>query len=491
MFEIGDGINAKSTRAFVAAHAESTPSGIAVIDHGREVTFAEFDRELSRYNLMAQGYGLPHGGTVAVEWVNLYEHWLWLLTFEELGVMSCSYAAAEVAAYAPLLAAADLVISTKAGRPQSCKQWRELTGTARDEGPDRTGGGEEVHVPLDTTMPWRMHYGSGTTGHPKCMVKTRGNHEYRVWQFFQKGGFDRTSRFLVTQSFCMQGIYIYATACLRAGGACVYEPLRPIIQTLSSHGITHAHFLPVVLEKTVAALPPDHTAPANLAVSVFGGRVSARLRERVREVLNAEIAESYSTNETGSICTVRPDGTGTVLPGVCVEVVDDNGVPVVGQPGHIRVKSPSCIDGYHGDGADNEQRFRDGWFYPGDIAVMLPSGDLRLFGRVDDLIELGGVKIDPSVLEAPLRQFLAPRDLCVTWLTDRAGNYRLCLALVLDASVSYAEVQNKLAPKLKELTGDWLVIRVDQIPRTANGKAQRRELQKKLSGLLSRNSGNS
>jgi len=67
-----------------------------------------------------------------------------------------------------------------------------------------------------------------------------------------------------------------------------------------------------------------------LMISTFGAPVSRELRERILQTLATELIESYGTNEVGSVCTIGSDGTGLVVAGVRVEVVDKNNKPLIG-----------------------------------------------------------------------------------------------------------------------------------------------------------------
>ena len=85
---------------------------------------------------------------------------------------------------------------------------------------------------------------------------------------------------------------------------------------------------------------------------------------------------------------------GRPLPGVELEVVDAEDRPQPpGCGGAIRLRAPGMAEGYLDNPQQTAQRFRDGWFYPGDIARWEPDGVLRLLGRADDVVNLGGFKL--------------------------------------------------------------------------------------------------
>lgn len=464
----------ETTRACIARHAAARPSDTAIIDGGNIVTFADFHRDLGKFIHVARSFELGAGSTVAVEWTSLYWHWLLLLAFEDAGVATYSYAKEEAASQT--LLDADLVIGTAQTIPKGCKRSETLTESwiARCLAGKTAEFEDTASLTADKAV--RVHYGSGTTGRQKCMVKTGKNHAFRIWQYQRKLHFDRNSRYLVTQSFCLQGIYLHATTCLRAGGTCVLNQTQPLHGSLSQYDITHASFLPGILAQTLEAVPDEFAKPKRLRITTFGGRVSQDLRARAQQVLGAEILESYSTNETGSICTIGPDGRGEVLPGMRVEAVDESGAPVTGVPGRIRVKSDGCIDGYRDDKEATDRMFQDGWFYPGDIGVMHGSEWLELIGRQDDLINIAGVKLDPAALEEQLRQAFEVDDLCITSVPGALGNEQVCVALVLNNSTRLRDIQEAMAAKMPPIVGPVRLLKVSKIPRTKTGKARRNRL---------------
>jgi long-subunit acyl-CoA synthetase (AMP-forming) len=72
--------------------------------------------------------------------------------------------------------------------------------------------------------------------------------------------------------------------------------------------------------------------------------------------------------------------------------------------------------GYLGSDPDDSTRFTpDGWFVTDDVGRFAPDGSLEVLGRVDAMINTGGVKVDPTVFETLLmaRGVLLFNDLLV------------------------------------------------------------------------------
>jgi acyl-CoA synthetase (AMP-forming)/AMP-acid ligase II len=259
------------------------------------------------------------------------------------------------------------------------------------------------------------------------------------------------------------------------GGTCILDS-NDTVQTISGHKVTHVSMLPVVLANTLGRLPKDYEKSTNLTVLVFGAPLSEQLRTRALQDFATDIIASYGTTETASICAIRPDGTGTVFPGVTVEVVDETDRPLIGQPGRVRVKSAGCISGYEDNPDATERMFKNGWFYPGDVGVMNGIRSLKLLGRVDNLINVGGIKLDSEKVEDELRGIISVNDLCVTTIPNTDGIHRVYIAVVLGSSTKLKDLMEAITSNKNMDLGKFILVEVKEIPRSGPGKVQREKL---------------
>ncbi len=65
----------------------------------------------------------------------------------------------------------------------------------------------------------------------------------------------------------------------------------------------------------------------------------------------------------------------------------------------MRVRNPYMVHGYLNSPDATAKSFRDGWFYPGDIATWGENGELVIIGREDDVINIGGYKLNAGMLD--------------------------------------------------------------------------------------------
>jgi len=169
-----------------------------------------------------------------------------------------------------------------------------------------------------------------------------------------------------------------------------------------------------------------------------------------------------------------PDATGVPLPGFDMRL--EEGVSI-GEVSEIQAYSPCLADGYLlPDG--NFQAFKTKWFSTGDLGITDKNGVLTLVGRADDVIKVGGEKVDRMSIEAALSDVLKDNEYCV--LGVKHSILGQCLALFISSS------QDKAVPKwaviVKELQslieGRFIPalmydIAKSSLPRLENGKIDR------------------
>ncbi len=465
----------ETTPAILRRLAKAQPGRQAVIEDGTAYTYSRFALDLDRVHAAIGGWNLGPGAIAAVEWRGLYRHWLLLLALSERGVATASYLPAEQARNREILADADAVIADPSGAPDGIGRlvpvddgwWTETLSLKR---PARFDAGV-----ADPSLPVRLVQSSGTTGVRKRMVRTHANEEFRIGLHRDCLGLDPSSRFLVTMSFAMQGIYMGALAALRQGALIVYRSGPESWRAFRERRPSHATILPIKLEALLDQMPEPAPKNGFLKILMQGGRVSPALREKAREMIGADLIETYATNEASLIGILDEDGTGSLLPGVEMMLVDDAGEPVEQGAGLVRIRTPGLVAGFHHDEKTSARLFRDGWFQPGDLAEMPAPGRFRLIGRSDDLQNYRGVKFLPEHFEHALRERLEVADLCVTVQPGSDPGFWVLFAPKAGGAEGrqVAEVAYAVLPKPLGRIG---ILPVRSLPRTETGKLRRREI---------------
>jgi acyl-coenzyme A synthetase/AMP-(fatty) acid ligase len=322
---------------------------------------------------------------------------------------------------------------------------------------------------------------SGSTGEPKLIALNARMLDER----HRHRGF--TSRDRILGLTTIEDIFGKSTRLNVAwqGATSVHRssPAQPLESLCATRGVTRL----VVGVLQAASLVREDAAPlpAGLGVFASGARVSMRLREAYRATGRANLHVELGAREVGLVCTTWPhdrdpslESVGTVVPTATVEVVDADGQPLpAGEIGEIRVRTTYMIDAYYRDPAATARNFRDGWFHPGDLGSFTRHGSLCLHGRVDDVMNLNGIKIYPTEIERFLESDPAVKAAAAFALrSDLHGEIPVAaIEWQGDARPDAAALLSRARAELGVRSPRRIVV-VDALPRTVAGKIARREL---------------
>lgn len=173
---------------------------------------------------------------------------------------------------------------------------------------------------------------------------------------------------------------------------------------------------------------------------------------------------------------------GTALGGSELRVVDDRLEPVApGQLGELVIGGPSVAEGYPGNEVETERRFTavDGSaervFRSGDRARVTPDGEIELFGRGDRQFKVRGHRVEASGVEAVLRAHPDVYDAAVgVRVLGDLG--QALVAWAHGDDVDESRLREHLRARLLESMVPSRIVAVAELPRTANGKIDRRAL---------------
>jgi acetyl-CoA synthetase len=211
------------------------------------------------------------------------------------------------------------------------------------------------------------------------------------------------------------------------------------------------------------------------------------------------IADGYGQTETINIVAnfpdlpVRPGSMGKPVPGFDVDVIDDDGQR---QPadtvGHIGVRITSSYPnglfrGYSVPDGLDQDAFRNGWYYTGDMATRDQDGYIWFVGRADDLISSAGYRISPFEVESALLEHDAVAESAVIGKEDpvRGQIVKAFIILARDFAPSDA-LRKDIQEFCKAQTAPYKYPReiefVESLPKTVSGKIRRVELRQTEAG---------
>ena len=192
----------------------------------------------------------------------------------------------------------------------------------------------------------------------------------------------------------------------------------------------------------------------------------------------------YAATECGAIAMAGPgehdddESVGTPLPGVDLTIVGEDDEPVpAGGTGHIRLRAPGMASGYLDGGEQTASRFRDGWFWPGDMGRFRDDGSLVVLGRQDDMMILNGLNIFPVEIERVLERHPAVSVAAALPIASRIhGNIPVAAVELKTGAKASAEELQDYAREHLALRSPRRVIVMEKLPRNSQGKLLRLEI---------------
>jgi pimaricinolide synthase loading module/candicidin polyketide synthase FscA len=236
--------------------------------------------------------------------------------------------------------------------------------------------------------------------------------------------------------------------------------------------------------------------PAGFAprqVWTAGAALPAALAAEIRAGLGAPVVVFWGMSEIGHGTHTRsgdpPDppagSVGRPAPGSAIRILDENGRPApAGVPGELQYRGPGMFRGYYREPELTAAALTpDGWLRSGDIAARTREGQLILHGRSAELVNVGGQKFNAAEIQNLLAEMPKLGPLAVAAKPDpRLGEYP-CLVVTADAAdaADLATVTAFLRERdVAEYKIPAEIVVVDELPRTAAGKLNRRALEEML-----------
>ena len=213
-----------------------------------------------------------------------------------------------------------------------------------------------------------------------------------------------------------------------------------------------------------------------------------------KEATGTTVHDGYGQTETVNVVAnvpgmeIRPGSMGKPLPGIDVQVVDDDGAVLDDDEiGHIAVRltephPPGLFHGYYEDADSlNRESFRHGWYYSGDTATRDSDGYIWFRGRSDDIISSAGYRISPFEVESVLLEHPAVAESAVVASPDELRGEIVQAHIVLAEGYEPSEeLKIQIQDFVKETTAPYKYPREiqfrDALPKNIAGKIRRVEL---------------
>ena len=391
--------------------------------------------------------------------------------------------------------------------------WHELMASASPECPAE---------PMDAEQLLYILYTSGTTAKPKGIMHTTGGYLTQA-AFTHRAVFDLRPETDVY--WCAADIgwvtghsYIVYAPLVNGATSVLYEgtpdtprpefregpqaqwPKDRLWDIIERYGVTQLYTAPTAIRtfmKWGDQEPARHDLSSLRVLGTVGEPINPEAWMWYHEHIGRErcpIVDTWWQTETGGhmitplpgVTVTKPGSAAHSIPGVFVEIVDNDGQRIDRGGGFLTITRPwpAMMRGIWGD----PERYREtywtqfpGRYFAGDGAKLDDDGYLWLLGRVDDVMNVSGHRISTTEIESALVDHPAVAEAAVVGAKDEVTGQAIVGYVILrgtyEASDSLREeIRQHVAKKLGAIARPKAVMLVPDLPKTRSGKIMRRLL---------------
>jgi non-ribosomal peptide synthetase component E (peptide arylation enzyme) len=346
--------------------------------------------------------------------------------------------------------------------------------------------------PLGADDVMRMAFTSGTTGNPKGVIHSHNTTLSTCRNLNRDMDVSERDVFLIYLPLGLNWGYLTLVQAVLAGARAVLLDQfsgRAALELIDRERVT---FIPTAPASIIAMLnEPDlgRFTLSSLRVVITGG--ASCPVETIREFrarMRGHLIELYGMLETGFHTYTRfsddPEAvTGTVgkpSSGMALRLIDEHGRDVPpGAAGEIAADGPAVHLGYHKNPTANAELFTaDGWFRTGDLGQFDQAGNLKIVGRLKEMINRGGKKFFPREIEEILYTHPKILHAAIVGVPDPRLGERNCLCVIPRPGerISLGEIVAFLKDGVATYKLPEMVEVFEELPFTPTGKIQRHVL---------------
>lgn len=380
--------------------------------------------------------------------------------------------------------------------PQWAERFEDVVASGHADGPPYRATEDDIAY---------LIYTSGTTGRAKgCMLGQKS--QLRVAQGCSADlGISSVDRTLLAMPLVHVGAKVVQLAAHWQGSAAIilnkFEP-EAYFRAVEREKATVGHLAPTMIQMLLESPLAEKADVSSLRVVLYSASpMPTPVLRRAIKVFGNVFHQQYGLTEGAgtSLHAARhnPDGdekdqrrlssAGIPFAGVELRITSDDGEECPqGEPGEICLRGESLMRGYWNNSAATVDTLRDGWMHTGDIGRVDEDGYLYVVDRKKDMIISGGHNIYSREVEEVLFAHPDILEAAVIGAPDEKWGESVRAVIVRRAGAKLAEAdiiahcRSNLASYKKPRS----VVFINELPKLASGKVNKRELRARYGGKL-------
>lgn len=396
----------------------------AVIHNGDPISYSALSEAIAATADHLAVHDLPETHTVVVIIKNIPHCWVTILALQALGLNTICVRSTELLEVLQITNVA-AIVSTES----ECHT-HQIT-------PDSNVGSRVIAVPdpsytstespraltayRNSTLGGHILYTSGTTGNYKKLFFSADLQRQRN---AEKSSYNPSTLFHGIDFGLWTAVgYKMPLAAWHVGAGVIFDQRPDWYRHFLQSGLTTAVLIPDMINKLLGALDdePSLVSPMNFQLTVTSGFVSRNLAEQLINRVTVNLENTYGSTEL-NLGPLRATVTDlndlhwlSHREGRTLEIVNEAGdLCPVNEEGQIRIRLTEldCVE-YMNDADATEKMFRDGCFYPGDMAMQRADGRVRVLGRSADVVNFRGQKYSVAPIEEKIQNLLGVNAVCL------------------------------------------------------------------------------
>ena len=335
---------------------------------------------------------------------------------------------------------------------------------------------------------------SGSTGIPRLVMVSHGNLIANTEAIIrsQHLGTDEKAMLIMPVSYCFGASVLHTH--LYQGGGVVFDSrfMFPdkVLQAIDKYGCTSFAGVPTVYNILLRRSNIRTMALSSLRRFLqAGGALAPESVEDLRSIVpNAEFFVMYGQTEATARISCLPSerwkeklgSAGLPLDNIKVRIVDEDGHEIEDRDiGEIQISGPSVGLGYLDEAEATLNKFSNGWLKTGDLGYRDEDGYLWIQGRSGDFVKIRGYRVGLTEVEARVGAVAGVGECAATAVHHPEAGEALALFVVREDGETNGS--GSLVERVRQaLPSQWTcssIKIVSELPRTANGKIARSQLQ--------------
>lgn len=480
-------------------HAQENPERVAVIADDEKITYGELWKEVQGFAEFLRKQGFPKGSRITVKAAPSI--WFAVSCFgihlsgnvhvpmeKTIGPDGIINIADELAA-SMIVADADLSDKLE-GKQYTCISSGDVRSIARENYRD----GLEFEFPtLDMTCD--IMFTTGTTGKSKGVMESH-RAVVAVSENVQYGAdIPKDNIYLVpapiNHASAIRKLYVSiltgTTVVLLDG----FTDVKKFFDYVEKYKVTSILMPPAAVRMILLLAAKNLAKYSDQLHHIHTGSAAfpEADKDKLCEILpNTRLYFAYGSSEAGCVsmydysknrglisCVGKPNKNANIF------IVDDNRNPIKSSKenqGLIAISGGMVMQGYYNAPELTEEVLKDGVVYTNDIGYIDDEGYVYMLGRKGDVINIGGLKIAPTEVENVVLRYPDIAECACFAVEDRMGGVvpKLNVVMKKGCELDTAALRAHMAKHLEAFKIPKLIVKVDELPKTSNGKLDRKRL---------------